>query len=136
MSVGLDIIVAEGATGSYDTLLNAKAQAMCDALNTKDYDLGLLHVKAVDDAGHDRDVNLKVCLLEQLDRMVGQIIKRLWISRTLHDQGPVLVVTSDHSTPVCFGDHSNEPVPVSAAFLEKIVTLKNTGFVRELWTAG
>ena len=33
-SIGLDIIVASGATGSYDTLLNAKVEAMCRALTT------------------------------------------------------------------------------------------------------
>ena len=104
-SVGLDVIVASGATGSYDTFLNAKAETMCHALSTLDYQFGLLHVKAVDDAGHDRELSLKVGLLEQIDRMVGQIIKRLWMTQTPDNPAPVLIVTSDHSTPVCYGDH-------------------------------
>lgn len=63
--------------------------------------------------------------MEQIDRLVGQILKRLWNSWKSTGIDSVLVVTSDHSTPVCFGDHSNEPVPITIAFLEKIVSLKS-----------
>lgn len=121
MSLGLDAIQAKGATGSYDTLLNAKAEAMCHALATRSYDFGFLHIKAVDDAGHDSDVSLKVQLLEQIDRMVGQIIKRFWNCQKSLNPLPALIVTSDHSTPVYFGDHSDEPVPIVITFLDLLV---------------
>ena len=126
MSIGLEQISVEGATGSYDTLLNAKAKAMCEALSNREFDFGLLHVKAVDDAGHDGDTHLKVKLLEQIDRMVGQIIKRFWMQRQPDRSMPLLIVASDHSTPVVFGDHSNEPVPVVLAFLEKTVAIPSS----------
>lgn len=119
ISLGMDIVTAEGATGSYDTCLSSKAKAMCEAMTSGDYDFGMLHVKAVDDAGHDRDLQLKVHLLEQIDKMMGQIIKRLWTASKA--EPPLLIVTSDHSTPVCFGDHSTEPVPMTLAFLDKTV---------------
>ena len=96
---------------------------MCRALCTRDYDFGLLHVKAVDDAGHDRDVYLKVKLLEQVDQMMGQIIKHLWIGRSCSRPPPVLVVTGDHSTPASYGDHSSEPVPIVMAFFSKTVMI-------------
>jgi len=116
------LIQVDGATGSYDTLLNKKAEAICSAL-CRDYQFGFLHVKAVDDAGHDQDIDLKCRLIEQIDRMIGQIIKRLWTAFK-SDLSPVLVVTSDHSTPAVLGDHSNDPVPFCITHLDKAVLPK------------
>ena len=45
--------------GDYRTCLEAKAQAVAEALTRGDADFAFLHVKAVDDAGHDRDPTLK-----------------------------------------------------------------------------
>ncbi|KAK9840682.1 hypothetical protein WJX84_002964 [Apatococcus fuscideae] len=69
-SLGFDIILAPGATGDYRTQLSAKAEAIADALIHKGYHFAFLHVKAVDDTGHDRLPMLKVKFLEALDVMV------------------------------------------------------------------
>ena len=50
----------EGATGDYRTQFHSKAAAAADALSGGHYDFVFLHVKAVDDTGHDRQPVLKV----------------------------------------------------------------------------
>jgi hypothetical protein len=58
----------EGATGDYHTNLSAKKDALVKHLTPADssYTFGFLHVKAVDDAGHDKNRELKV-----LSRLAG-----------------------------------------------------------------
>jgi 2,3-bisphosphoglycerate-independent phosphoglycerate mutase len=50
----LDIVDAPGATGDYHTDLLSKGRTGVHTLVAQDYDFGFVHVKAVDDAGHDR----------------------------------------------------------------------------------
>ncbi|RHY88976.1 hypothetical protein DYB35_002533 [Aphanomyces astaci] len=59
-SLDMDVIPVEGATGDYHTNLLNKANAALDCFRDRTYDFGFVHVKAVDDAGHDRDVHMKV----------------------------------------------------------------------------
>lgn len=59
-TAGMDIIQVPGATGDYHTNFQAKTNAAVENLTQGKYDFGFLHIKAVDDAGHDRNVNLKV----------------------------------------------------------------------------
>lgn len=51
ISLDMRIVEAPGATGDYNTDLGSKARAAVSAFETGEYDLGFLHVKAVDDAG-------------------------------------------------------------------------------------
>ena len=85
-------------------------------------EFGFLHVKAVDDAGHDGRVDLKLSYLGVVDTMIGQLVRRLWEAESQGcGQRFSLVVTGDHSTPVEFGDHSHEPVPFAVAHLRDVV---------------
>ncbi|KAI9313094.1 phosphonopyruvate decarboxylase-like protein [Dichotomocladium elegans] len=112
MTAGMDIIQVEGATGDYFTNFQAKADAVVDHLTSSKYDFGFLHIKAVDDAGHDRNVSLKVQFLEKIDAAVGDILTRLYEDETQYGESEyTVVIASDHSTPVLYGDHSCEPVP-------------------------
>ena len=122
MTLGIDVLSCPGATGDYHSDLSAKARVIAAALaesgSDGSYDLGFLHVKAIDDAGHDGNLALKIRLLEAVDTMVLQLVKRLW--RQQREQGGteyVLCLTGDHSTPAGFGDHSHEPVPFAVAHL-------------------
>lgn len=148
LSLGIDILEAPGATGDYRTLLTSKATAIAKALSaplqscpsifvpgedkhkpgrSDGYDFGFLHIKAVDDAGHDKASNFKVKALEAVDRAIGQLARLLWQAEAeaeaeangkLHYS---ICVTGDHSTPVEYGDHSFEPVPFTLCRLKDFV---------------
>ncbi|GFH09044.1 archaeal type cofactor-independent phosphoglycerate mutase, partial [Haematococcus lacustris] len=54
-----------------------KASTICDALTTGSAQFGFVHVKAVDDCGHDRRLQMKVMFQEVVDVMLGQMVRRL-----------------------------------------------------------
>lgn len=76
MTAGMEIINVPGATGDYHTNFQAKADAAVREMATHDF--GFVHIKAVDDAGHDRNVPLKVEFLEKIDVMLGDLVQRLY----------------------------------------------------------
>jgi 2,3-bisphosphoglycerate-independent phosphoglycerate mutase len=105
---GLDIIEVAGATGLWDTNYEGKARAALDAL--ADHDFVYVHVEATDEAGHARDLDLKVRCIEMLDdRLVRHILAGL------ADRGidAVVALLPDHPTPVQTGSHADDPVPVA-----------------------
>ncbi|KAG6525912.1 hypothetical protein ZIOFF_015885 [Zingiber officinale] len=85
------------------------------------YDFGFLHIKAIDDAGHDKASILKVKALEAVDRAIGQLTRLLWQAEKTSNFQYYLCVTGDHSTPVEYGDHSFEPVPFALCQLRDFV---------------
>ncbi|EYU39361.1 hypothetical protein ABFS82_11G093700 [Erythranthe guttata] len=142
LSLGIDILEASGATGDYRTLLTSKATAIASALSapfkscpnvfvpgedehkpgpSDGYDFGFLHIKAIDDAGHDKASIFKAKGLEAVDRAIGQLAKLLWQAETGGDFQYYICVTGDHSTPVEYGDHSFEPVPFALCRLKDFV---------------
>jgi len=78
-----------------------------------------LHIKAIDETGHDRDVDLEVTLLERMDRVMGEIIKELEEA----NQEVIITIFGDHTTPPLVGDHTSEAGPIvigsSLSFLGK-----------------
>ncbi|XP_058112349.1 uncharacterized protein LOC131255618 isoform X2 [Magnolia sinica] len=143
LSLGIDILEAPGATGDYRTLLTSKATAIAKALSAPlqpcprvfvpggddqkagradGYDFGFLHIKAIDDAGHDKASVLKVRGLEAVDRAIGQLTRLLWQAESTGKFRYFLCVTGDHSTPVEYGDHSFEPVPFALCRLADYVS--------------
>jgi 2,3-diphosphopglycerate-independent phosphoglycerate mutase len=109
MTFDMDIVVSKGGTGDYHTDLNSKRIALVDTFKNKpEYDFGFLHIKAVDDAGHDGNLDLKIKFIQKIDVMIGDILKDL---EEINNGEFLIVVTGDHSTPVELGDHSYEPVP-------------------------
>lgn len=142
LSLGIDILEAPGATGDYRTLLTSKASAIAKALSaplqscpnvfvpggdehkpgrSDGYDFGFLHIKAIDDAGHDKASVFKVKGLEAVDRAIGQLARFLWEAESTGKFQYSLCVTGDHSTPVEYGDHSFEPVPFAICRLRDFV---------------
>ena len=115
-SLEMDIVVAPGATGDYRTNLMSKSETMAATFARRpDYGFGFLHIKAVDDTGHDKNVDLKVSFIEKTDRMLADLVARLQALRTDADDDDdddfLICLTGDHSTPVLSGDHGYEPVP-------------------------
>ncbi|GMH04288.1 hypothetical protein Nepgr_006127 [Nepenthes gracilis] len=142
LSLGIDILEAREATGDYRTLLTSKSTAIAKALSaplqscpnvfvpgedehkpgrSDGYDFGFLHIKAIDDAGHDKASIFKVKALEAVDRAIGQLARLLWQAESTGKFKYSLCVTGDHSTPVEYGDHSFEPVPFALCRLEDFV---------------
>ncbi|XP_020265458.1 uncharacterized protein LOC109841023 [Asparagus officinalis] len=145
LSLGIDILEAPGATGDYRTLLTSKAKAIANALSAPlepcpgvfvpgeddakpgragGYDFGFLHIKAIDDAGHDKATLLKVRGLEAVDKAIGQLAKLLWPAEKSGNFQYYICVTGDHSTPAEYGDHSFEPVPFALCKLKDFVRAK------------
>lgn len=77
MTVGMDLIDVKGATGDYHTDFEAKAKACIEYIRMEKYEFGFCHLKAVDDAGHDKDVDKKVYYLEKMDAMIGKVMETL-----------------------------------------------------------
>jgi 2,3-bisphosphoglycerate-independent phosphoglycerate mutase len=102
--VGMDVVDVPGATGGLDTDYLEKAKAALSSLET--HDLVFVNVKSSDVAGHDGDFRLKVQVIENIDGMLGTILK------DLHED-VIVAITADHSTPVTVRDHSADPVPVA-----------------------
>ena len=67
-SLEMDIIDVPGGTGDYFTDLSAKAAYALKAFSQKQpsYDFGFVHVKAVDDAGHDKSLPRKAEFLQKV----------------------------------------------------------------------
>ena len=105
---GMEMIHVEGATGLWDTNYEGKAAAALDAVAA--HDLVYVHVEATDEAGHAKDLELKIKCIEMLDaRLVGPIL------RGLEERGieATIAVLPDHPTPVETGCHADDPVPVA-----------------------
>ena len=103
--IGMTRIDVPGATGGLDTDLGAKGDALIAALD--EFDVVFVHIKGTDNAGHDSNAEAKTSFIERIDReFFADIVERIdW--QTTH-----LAFTGDHTTPIDFGDHTCEPVPV------------------------
>ena len=102
---GMDFIPVAGATGGLDTDIGAKAEAILETLKT--YDYVFCHLKGTDNAGHDKNAQDKKAFIERMDAELFKVlIERVDWERT-H-----LAFTGDHCTPIGFGDHTIDPVPV------------------------
>lgn len=92
-------------TGYYDSNLDGKMTFAAQTID--DYDFGFVHIKGVDDAGHDKDLKIKIEQIEKSDKAIGKLLAGL--KEKPFDT--LICVTGDHTTPVKYGDHSHEPVP-------------------------
>jgi 2,3-bisphosphoglycerate-independent phosphoglycerate mutase len=57
---GMKLIDVPETTGYYNSNLNNKAEATFKALSEEHYDFAFMHIKAVDDAGHDKSLDIKI----------------------------------------------------------------------------
>jgi 2,3-bisphosphoglycerate-independent phosphoglycerate mutase len=101
---GLRLLDVPGATGGPDTNFKAKMKAAIEALHEDNF--VLLHFKATDVLGHDRDFLGKVEAIQKIDESMGLVRDMVDAERTL------IVVTADHCTPISIGDHSGDPAPL------------------------
>jgi 2,3-bisphosphoglycerate-independent phosphoglycerate mutase len=101
--VGMIHVPVEGQTGTIDTNFDNIASKAIESIPK--YDYVFVHIKATDNAGHDRDEKQKVFAIEHTDAMVGKIIAAA-------GDEIVIAIAGDHSTPVTVGEHTCDPVPI------------------------
>ncbi len=91
--VGMEMPPAPPSLADFPAVLRAAREGR---------DFFFVHVKYTDKAGEDGDFNRKREVIEEVDRLVPDL---------LGDGFEVVVVTADHSTPVALKAHSWHPVP-------------------------
>ena len=103
--LGMDVIHVAGATGYIDTNYEGKADAAIEAIKTRD--LVYVHVEAIDEVSHARDLKLKLRAIEDFDSRI--------VARVMAACGDTVryVVLPDHPVPVALGKHTRVPVPVA-----------------------
>jgi 2,3-bisphosphoglycerate-independent phosphoglycerate mutase len=105
---GMTPIPVPGATGLFDTNYEGKADAALQALEYCDF--VYIHVEAPDEAGHERNLQLKIQTIEDFDR---RLIQRVIDGLARKKMEATLAVLPDHATPIAYGNHTREPVPVA-----------------------
>ncbi len=103
---GMEIIHVDGATGLFDTNYEGKAAAALEALQR--HDLVFVHVEATDEAGHEKNLPLKIRCIEALDQ---RLLKPLLQGIKRMPFKTAIALLPDHATPVERGDHVRDPVP-------------------------
>lgn len=100
-AVGLPHVEIPGITGSQNSNITGKVAAAIKELETKDF--VLMNIKGADESGHDGLAEQKKAFIEKIDPILEPLLG-------LKDT--IIIITGDHSTPVCIKDHSADPVPV------------------------
>jgi 2,3-bisphosphoglycerate-independent phosphoglycerate mutase len=102
----LDMTIPEvpGATGGLDTDEIALADAILKML--EEHDFVLCNIKAPDLGGHDSVPDAKVKAAVKVDSLVAHVLAGC--RHPLH-----LAVTADHCTPISYGDHTGDTVPLA-----------------------
>jgi len=105
LACGMERIDAPGATGGLDTDLRSKADTALQALKRLHY--VFIHIKGADNAGHDQDAAAKISFIERID---NELV--LPLTEGVDWKNTHLALTGDHTTPIDYGDHTPDPVPV------------------------
>lgn len=104
-SLGMDVIDVPGATGYIDTNYEGKAAAAIEALRS--YDLVYVHLEAIDEVSHAKDLALKLKAIEDFDaRIISPVLNAA-------ESGVSAAILPDHPVPVALGKHTRTPVPVA-----------------------
>ncbi len=103
--LGMDVINVLGATGYIDTNYEGKAEAAIQAI--QDHDFVYVHVEAIDEVSHARNLELKIKAIEDFDsKIICPIIRECGTDVTY-------VVLPDHPVPIVLGKHTRTPVPLA-----------------------
>ncbi len=100
----MTVPTVEGATGGADTNELALAQAIVEMLQSHDF--VLCNFKAPDLGGHDSQTQSKIKAAEKLDNLVAYVLENA-------PTGTHIAITADHCTPINFGDHTGDTVPIA-----------------------
>ncbi|MBN2399517.1 MAG: cofactor-independent phosphoglycerate mutase [Candidatus Aminicenantes bacterium] len=103
---GLTPVRVPGATGLFDTNYKGKVKAACRVL--KEMDFVFLHIEAIDEAGHEGNVELKVRTIEDLDQ---QVVKPVLECVAAMNEPVTIALLPDHATPCALRTHTRDAVP-------------------------
>lgn len=102
---GMDIVDIPTSTGHLDVDYPVWVKVLLDALNR--YDGLYIHIKGLDEPGHDGDFVKKKEIIEMIDKLFfANLISEI----ALNDF--IVCVTADHSTPCFKKAHSQGPLPL------------------------
>ncbi|MCG9969783.1 cofactor-independent phosphoglycerate mutase [Pelotomaculum terephthalicicum JT] len=102
---GLEVIEVEGATGNIHTNFRGKVMAAMDELR-KGKDFVYIHVDAPDEAVHQGELANKVRAIEEVDKMLAELLKGLSQFKDYK-----IMLLPDHPTLMRTRTHSSNPVP-------------------------
>ncbi|MDF9408956.1 MAG: 2,3-bisphosphoglycerate-independent phosphoglycerate mutase [Pelotomaculum sp. PtaB.Bin013] len=102
---GLKVVEVEGATGNIHTNFRGKALAALEELS-KGKDFVYIHVEAPDEAGHRGELSNKVKAIEEVDKMLAELLNGLSQFKDYR-----IMLLPDHPTPMSIRTHSSSPVP-------------------------
>ena len=105
---GLEAPDVEGATGFLDTNYGNKVAAGLEILEREDF--VYIHIEAPDECGHMGDAEKKTFAIEEFDAKVCAPVFD-WLEKRGEDY--VLLLCTDHRTPVSLKGHTAEPVPMT-----------------------
>jgi 2,3-bisphosphoglycerate-independent phosphoglycerate mutase len=105
---GMDIIKVPSATGHQEVDYSIRAKIACES--AKSYDGIYIHIKGLDEPGHDGDFQKKKEMIEMIDR---HFFSNLISGISLDDH--IICVTADHATVCSKKAHSAEAVPLLIA---------------------
>ncbi|HDI23763.1 MAG TPA: phosphoglycerate mutase, partial [Thermoplasmatales archaeon] len=88
--------------------LISKVKAALEELD-KGKDFVFIHFKGADSCAHDHDAKSKIEFIEKIDQALGYLLENVDLD-DIH-----IAFTGDHSTPIEFGDHTADPVPIIIA---------------------
>jgi 2,3-bisphosphoglycerate-independent phosphoglycerate mutase len=101
---GINVIDVPGITGYLDSNFEGKVDYILD--NTKDGEIGIIHVEATDETGHEGDPEKKKYAIEIFDkRVLGRLLEKT------KGENIKILVMPDHPTPCEIRTHSPDPVP-------------------------
>lgn len=104
-ALGLKFKKAKGATGGANSKIINKAKLAVEELKSGT-EFVFVHMKGADSCGHDNDPECKISYLEKVDEVIGYFLENLDWKKT-H-----LAFTGDHSTPIVYGGHTSDPLPM------------------------
>lgn len=108
---GYDIVDVPGATGTFHTNYDGKAEAAIHELS-RGQNYIYIHVEAPDECGHRAEINNKVRSIERIDeQIIGPVWDYLEAQRLATGEPYRLLVLPDHPTPVSLRTHTSDPVP-------------------------
>lgn len=105
---GMESIDVPGATGTYHTNFDGKAQAAYDAITKGGSDFVYIHMEAPDECGHQGDAPNKKLSVELIDQKVVGFLRN-----KLREDGIDyrMLIMPDHPTPISLKTHVSDPVP-------------------------